>query len=232
LPRISFVCVDEAHCLADWSHHFRPSYLRVCRILRDTLGVSCFLGLSATCTPSTISNVCKNLGMPDGVPRLIGDRINEDTLFQPGYVQPTLSPIPPNLTITASTDVDREEALLGLLTRPPFCELTGGILVYCATRDQTERLASFVRTSLQSVVNQVGRRRMEWTTAAYHAGQTSTERARIQKRFMTGRLRVLFATTAFGMGVNKPDLQAVIHYSLTRSFENYIQVSVQYATGT
>ncbi|KAA3680735.1 ATP-dependent DNA helicase Q4 [Paragonimus westermani] len=69
----------------------------------------------------------------------------------------------------------------------------------------------------------VGRRRLNWTTAAYHAGQTAIERARVQKRFMAGRVRVLVATSAFGMGLNKPDLQAVIHYSLTKSFENYVQ---------
>lgn len=81
--------------------------------------------------------------------------------------------------------------------------------------------------SLTFLPLQVGRRRLDWSTAAYHAGQTGAERARIQKRFMLGRLRVLFATSAFGMGVNKSDLQAVIHYSLTRSFENYIQVTIQ-----
>lgn len=72
---------------------------------------------------------------------------------------------------------------------------------------------------------QVGRRRMSWTTAAYHAGQTTSERSRIQKKFMSGKIRVLIATCAFGMGLNKPDLQAVIHFSLTKSFENYVQVS-------
>lgn len=113
------------------------------------------IGLSATCTSATVANVCRNLGMSDSAPRLVGDRLNEETIFGPGYVQPVLSPIPSNLTITASTDYNRDEALLALLTRAPFNELTGGILVYCASRDQTERLASFVRTSLQSVVNKV-----------------------------------------------------------------------------
>ncbi|KAF8564889.1 hypothetical protein P879_08715 [Paragonimus westermani] len=222
LPPLSFVCIDEAHCLADWSHHFRPSYLRVCKLLRDCLHVNCLLGLSATCTPSTIVNVCCNLGIQDAI-RLTGETIDQQTLTQPAYVQPILTPIPDNLCITASMDNARDEALLSLLTRPPFSQLTGGILIYCATRDQTERLASFIRTALQEVVDQVGRRRLNWTTAAYHAGQTPIERARVQKRFMAGRVRVLVATSAFGMGLNKPDLQAVIHYSLTKSFENYVQ---------
>ncbi|KAF5398668.1 ATP-dependent DNA helicase Q4 [Paragonimus heterotremus] len=222
LPSLSFVCIDEAHCLADWSHHFRPSYLRVCKLLRDCLHVNCLLGLSATCTPSTIVNVCCNLGIHDPI-RLTGETIDQQTLTQPAYVQPILTPIPDNLCITASMDSSRDEALLSLLTRPPFSQLTGGILIYCATRDQTERLASFIRTALQEVVDQVGRRRLNWTTAAYHAGQSAIERARVQKRFMAGRVRVLVATSAFGMGLNKPDLQAVIHYSLTKSFENYVQ---------
>ncbi|TGZ33991.1 hypothetical protein CRM22_011415 [Opisthorchis felineus] len=222
LPPISFVCIDEAHCLADWSHHFRPSYLRLCRLLRSCLSVTCFLGLSATCTPETIKNVCSNLGI-ESPNRLTGETIDDASLSLPGYVQPIFSPIPSHLCITASTDIERDSGLITLLTRPPFSRLKGGILIYCATRDLTERLASFIRTTLQGVVDQVGRRRLEWTTAAYHAGQTATERSRVQKRFMNGRIRVLVATSAFGMGLNKPDLQAVIHYSLTKSFENYIQ---------
>ncbi len=67
---------------------------------------------------------------------------------------------------------------------------------------------------------------MSWNTAVYHAGLTSKERSRVQNRFMGGKIRVLVATTAFGMGLNKQDLQAVIHFSLPKSFENYIQVGI------
>ncbi|CAH8528854.1 unnamed protein product [Schistosoma bovis] len=222
LPPISFVCIDEAHCLADWSNHFRPSYLRVCNLLRKYMGVNCFLGLSATCTPDVITNICNNLGIHNPT-RFVGDTINETTLHQPGYVQPVLTPLPSHLTISASMDDKKDEALLKLLTRKPFNQLTGGILIYCATREETEHLASYIRTALQDKVDQVGRRRMSWTTAAYHAGQTTSERSRIQKKFMSGKIRVLIATCAFGMGLNKPDLQAVIHFSLTKSFENYVQ---------
>lgn len=67
---------------------------------------------------------------------------------------------------------------------------------------------------------------MGWNTAVYHAGLTPNERTRVQKRFMAGKIRVLVATSAFGMGLNKQDLQAVIHYSLPKSFENYVQVFI------
>ncbi|CAH8845731.1 unnamed protein product [Trichobilharzia szidati] len=222
LPPISFVCIDEAHCLADWSNHFRPSYLRVCNLLRRYMKVKCFLGLSATCTPNVIKNICNNLGIINPI-RLIGDQIDQSTLYQSGYVQPVITPLPSHLTISASMDARKDEALLKLLTNKPFSQLTGGVLIYCATREQTERLASFIRTALQDVVDKIGRKRMSWTTAAYHASQTTNERSRIQKKFMNGQIRVLIATCAFGMGLNKSDLQAVIHYSLTKSFENYIQ---------
>ncbi|VDN11755.1 unnamed protein product [Dibothriocephalus latus] len=235
LPPISFVCIDEAHCLADWSHHFRPSYLRVCSLLRTRLSVDRFLGLSATCTPSTIINICHNLGISKphpldsflNVDELVKTSQDTDTLTNlltaDGFLQPVLNPLPPNLLITASMDANREEALIHLLTHPPFNQQIS-ILVYAATRELTERLAIYIRTSLQEKKDKIGRRSVGWTTAVYHAGLSSTERLRTQKKFMNGRVRVLVATTAFGMGLNKRNLQAVIHYSLPKSYENYIQV--------
>uniref|UniRef100_A0A915EY84 DNA 3'-5' helicase n=1 Tax=Echinococcus canadensis TaxID=519352 RepID=A0A915EY84_9CEST len=225
LPPISFVCIDEAHCLADWSHHFRPAYLQICNLLRSRLGVNHFLGLSATCTPSTIKNICQNLGMGDAVKLNIEcDAENPLNPSDPdgGYLQPFPNPIPTNLLVTASMDHNRDEALIRILQRPPFSEQPS-ILIYAASRDLTERLAGYIRTRLQEVKEKIGRRTVGWNTAVYHAGLSPKERVRVQKRFMDGRIRVLVATSAFGMGLNKQDLQAVIHFSLPKSFENYIQ---------
>lgn len=111
-------------------------------------------GLSATCTPDVITNICNNLGIHNPT-RFVGDTINETTLHQPGYVQPVLTPLPSHLTISASMDDKKDEALLKLLTRKPFNQLTGGILIYCATREETEHLASYIRTALQDKVDQV-----------------------------------------------------------------------------
>ncbi|VDM17357.1 unnamed protein product [Hydatigera taeniaeformis] len=225
LPNISFVCIDEAHCLADWSHHFRPSYLQVCNLLRNRLGVKQFLGLSATCTPLTIKTIFQNLGMGDPL-KLDAECDAENPLnpFDPdgGFLQPFSSPIPTNLLVTASMDRDRNEALVRILQTPPFSEQLS-ILIYAASRDLTERLAGYIRTRLQEVKDKIGRRTVGWNTAVYHAGLSPKERARVQKRFMNGKIRVLVATSAFGMGLNKQDLQAVIHFSMPKSFENYIQ---------
>nr|CDS17284.1 ATP dependent DNA helicase Q4 [Echinococcus granulosus] len=225
LPPISFVCIDEAHCLADWSHHFRPAYLQICNLFRSRLGVNHFLGLSATCTPSTIKNICQNLGMGDAVK--LNTECDAKNPLNPsdpdgGYLQPFPNPIPTNLLVTASMDHNRDEALIRILQRPPFSEQPS-ILIYAASRDLTERLAGYIRTRLQEVKEKIGRRTVGWNTAVYHAGLSPKERVRVQKRFMDGRIRVLVATSAFGMGLNKQDLQAVIHFSLPKSFENYIQ---------
>ncbi|KAL5962399.1 ATP-dependent DNA helicase Q4, partial [Taenia solium] len=198
---------------------------QICNLLRNRLGVNQFLGLSATCTPSTIKNICQNLGMGDIV-KLDTEYDAENPLdpLDPdgGYLQPFPNPIPTNLLVTASMDRDRDEALIRILRRPPFSEQPS-ILVYAASRDLTERLAGYIRTRLQEVKAKIGRRTVGWNAAVYHAGLSPKERARVQKRFMDGRIRVLVATSAFGMGLNKQDLQAVIHFSMPKSFENYIQ---------
>merc|ERR1719264_1693031 len=97
LPPIAFVCIDEAHCVSHWSHNFRPSYLRLCKIIREKLGVRTILGLTATAPESLTRAVAGHLGVK-----------LEDVIRGPL--------LPGNLTLTVSRDVDRDKALVAMLS--------------------------------------------------------------------------------------------------------------------
>lgn len=131
LPPIAFACIDEAHCVSQWSHNFRPSYLMICRVLRESLGVKTILGLTATATRATKQSIIEHLCIPDGESGVITD-----------------VPLPDNLVLTVSKDVERDYALLRLLLSERFAECKS-IIVYCTRRDECERVASFLRTSLK-----------------------------------------------------------------------------------
>ncbi|CAC5357583.1 RECQL4 [Mytilus coruscus] len=216
LPPISFVCIDEAHCLSEWSHNFRPSYLRLTKVLRERFGVKCFLGLTATATLSTAADVAKHLGI---------DNIEEAIVRGP--------PVPKNLFLSVSRDENRDEALIGLLQGDRFSQCES-IILYCTRRDTTERLATLIRTSLQDQKgeNWTGDRTKRkggkkqynyWDAESYHAGLSAAARKRVQNAFMSGRLRVVVATVAFGMGLDKSNVRGVIHYNMPKSFESYVQ---------
>ena len=129
MPPIGFVCIDEAHCMSSWSDNFRPAYLRVCDTLRLRYQVKCFLGLTATCTIASAKNVCKFIGVDPDEGVLKGPVLRE------------------NLYLTASADQDRDRALISLLGGERFKDL-GSIIVYCTRRQQCERIATLLRTSL------------------------------------------------------------------------------------
>ncbi|KAK3610308.1 hypothetical protein CHS0354_029774 [Potamilus streckersoni] len=220
LPPISFVCIDEAHCLSEWSHNFRPSYLRLCKVLREKFGVHCFLGLTATATLSTAADVAKHLHISN---------------FQSATVRGP--PMPPNLLLSVSCDDNKDEALLGLLQGERFVRCNS-IIIYCTRREQTDRVATLIRTCLnkgqQQYLNvkdrqtgkkgkQKQKRFLEWDAETYHAGLTPHQRKMVQNAFMSGRLRVVVATVAFGMGLDKADVRAIIHYNMPKSFESYVQ---------
>ena len=190
MPPVPFACVDEAHCVSEWSHNFRPSYLRLARILRKALGVKCLLGLTATATLSTEASVAHHLGVSDD-----------------GVVRG--APVPSNLHLAASCPRDRRSELLHLL-RTHHRYRNGAAIVYCTQQSETERLAAFLRT------NDVDAR-------AYHAGMRPPARRRVQNDFMDSKLRVVVATIAFGMGLDKSDIRVVVHYNLPKSIENYVQ---------
>ncbi|KAJ6661526.1 hypothetical protein lerEdw1_014436 [Lerista edwardsae] len=170
LPPVAFACIDEAHCVSEWSHNFRPCYLRLCK------------------------------------------------------------------------------ALVRLLQGERFGSLDS-IIVYCTRREETARIAALIRTCFQAVKLKeppgvqeeeqeddlrAGKRKnakakkttrcpLKWIADAYHAGLSAAERRRVQSHFMSGQLRVVVATVAFGMGLDKSDVRGVVHYNMPKNFESYVQ---------
>ncbi|XP_054840957.1 ATP-dependent DNA helicase Q4 [Eublepharis macularius] len=230
LPPVAFACIDEAHCVSEWSHNFRPCYLRLCKVLRDRLGVRCFLGLTATATVSTAQDVAHHLGIPEGE----GIAVRS-------------AAVPPNLHLSVSMDRDKDQALVRLLQGGRFGSLDS-VIVYCTRREETTRIAALIRTCLQGVKlkepaaaegqeeddNATGRRKkakakksirrpLKWIADSYHAGMSAAERRRVQNNFMSGQLRVVVATVAFGMGLDKSDVRGVVHYNMPKNFESYVQ---------
>lgn len=131
LPPIAFACIDEAHCISQWSHNFRPSYLMVCRVLKEKLGVKTILALTATATKTTAENIVNYLGIKDGMAGVISD-----------------IPMPKNLLLTISRDENRDQALIKLLLGERFQECNS-IIVYCTRREECARIAGLLRVSLQ-----------------------------------------------------------------------------------
>ncbi|XP_074683290.1 ATP-dependent DNA helicase Q4 isoform X1 [Strix aluco] len=218
LPAVAFACIDEAHCVSEWSHNFRPSYLQLCKILRDRLGVRCFLGLTATATLATARDVAQHLGIPA-----------EEGLTV------RCTAVPPNLRLSVSMDRDRDQALISLLQGERFGRLDS-VIVYCTRREETTRIAALIRTCLRGATEPLrdaarGKKAkaksvrcpLKWIADAYHAGLSSAERRRVQNAFMKGQLRVVVATVAFGMGLDKPDVRGVVHYNMPKNFESYVQ---------
>lgn len=212
LPPIAFACIDEAHCVSQWSHNFRPSYLMVCRVLKEKLGVKTILGLTATATLQTRQSIIRHLAIPDGLSGIISD-----------------IPLPDNLVLTVSNDDNRDRALIGLLKGERFAKLNS-IIIYCTRRDECERISGLIRTCMQDEkgpeANQTGnkkRKRINWNAEAYHAGLPASRRRTIQNAFMGGEMRIVVATIAFGMGINKADIRGIIHYNMPSNFESYVQ---------
>ena len=211
LPPVAFACLDEAHCVSEWSHNFRPSYLRVCQVLRERLGVKTILGLTATARTATALSIARHLLITD---------------FNTGVIRGTS--VPSNLQLSVSRDRNRAEAMVSLLQGERFSGCNS-IIIYCTRRDECERVATLIRTQLLNpskvdVKSNLKRSRgLSFDAEAYHAGLSSYRRNQVQKRFMSGKLRIVVATVAFGMGIDKSDVQGIIHYNMPRNVESYVQ---------
>ena len=185
---VSLFVVDEAHCVSQWGHDFRPAYLAL-RDARRQLGDPPVLALTATATQDVIADVSQHLGMT--APHIVSTGIDR-----------------PNLIYSVHPAVNRQRKLARL------AELIeaerGSCVVYVATiREANELLPWLVER--------------EPSGAVYHGKLPVREREDVLRRFMASEARVIIATKAFGLGVDKPDLRLVVHWHFPDSVESYYQ---------
>ncbi|KAI3379164.1 hypothetical protein SNEBB_001488 [Seison nebaliae] len=195
--RIAFVCMDEAHCISHWSYNFRVIYLRVCQLLRDEFNVDCFLALTATCTREMESDIVSHIGNRSVI------RFNET--------------IRNNIFFTVSFDEDRNEALIQLLKRWINHKNDNGVaIIYCSRRNTCDFLLNLLRMDLAQIISPE-------MLDSYHAGKSTSNRKQIYKKFMKDKIRIMIATIAFGMGIDKSNVRLIIHYNISSNIEAYVQ---------
>jgi ATP-dependent DNA helicase RecQ len=190
------VAVDEAHCISEWGHDFRPEYLEIGTLLAELSGAR-VLACTATATPVVRDEILARLGLPADTPQLVR-----------GFARPNLSLRA--VEVEGRRDrAERVEAALAEALGSPG-EGRGAAIVYAPTRRSAEeegaRLAG-----------------LGWRARVYHAGLSPGERDGAQRDFLEGRAEVIVATNAFGMGIDRADVRAVLHLGPPSSLEAYYQ---------
>jgi ATP-dependent DNA helicase RecQ len=182
--------VDEAHCVSEWGHDFRPDYLRLGGIIAR-LGHPPVIALTATAAPPVRADIVERLGLRDHREVLASfDR--------------------PELHLAAHQYADADQRRAEVVERVVERSAAGAGLVYCATRKDTVAYAEAL--TARGVAG-----------AAYHAGLKRAEREDVHERFLGGDLAVVVATSAFGMGIDKPDVRYVLHAAAPASVDSYYQ---------
>ncbi len=190
---VDLFVVDEAHCASQWGHDFRPDYLCL-HHARTRLGNPPILALTATASPKTMEDITRCL------------KLNEPVVVATGVQRDNLR----LAVVQCRGDVEKDSLLRKLLTEPSQLQSNRPAIVYCATTKTAERLRD-------------GLADLPMPTLCYHGKMKKSERMRSQDTFMSGSPAVMFATNAFGLGIDKPDIRRVIHYEIPGSLEAYYQ---------
>lgn len=183
--KVSFVTVDEAHCISQWGYDFRPAYLQIHHI-RELLPEAPILALTATATPDVVKDIQKQL------------LFQKENVFQMSFERK-------NLAYVVRKTENKLQELLHILQH-----VEGSAIVYTRSRKGTKDVAQFLQRS-------------GITAEFYHAGLTNDEKDTRQNRWQHAESRVMVATNAFGMGIDKPDVRTVIHMDMPDSPEAYFQ---------
>jgi ATP-dependent DNA helicase RecQ len=191
--------LDEAHCLSKWGHDFRPDYRYVGRFIKQKAGegpVPPVLCLTATAKPDVTSDIWAHFH----------DKLGIDlTLFDGGARRTNLE-----FVVVPTTGGEKLAHVHQVLEADLPADDRSGAIVFCASRRRTEEIAAYL--------NQLGH-----PAAHFHAGLSPEQKKEAQQAFLSGDLRVIVATNAFGMGIDKPDVRVVIHADIPGSLENYLQ---------
>ncbi len=184
----SLFVVDEAHCISEWGHDFRPDYLNLGRVINE-LGHPVVLALTATAAADVRDEIVKRLGMRDAA------------VFVNGFDRP-------NIWLGMNTAPNEAAKRELLIARVEDAAKPG--IVYVSSRKHAEDIAAAL---VERGVN----------AQAYHGGMAPRARSPIQDDFMEDRIDVIVATSAFGMGVDKPNVRFVFHYEAPHSIDSYYQ---------
>ena len=188
--QVSFITVDEAHCISQWGYDFRPSYLQIADIRRICPDVP-VLALTATATPKVVEDICERLSIDEW-------QREKFNVFRMSFERK-------NLTYLVSYAVDKRTELIQLLEGEK-----GAAIVYVRSRRHAREIAEHLTEAGLSAT-------------FYHAGLEHAEKDKRQRDWQHDRVRIMVATNAFGMGIDKPDVRIVAHYDLPDSIEAYFQ---------
>ena len=182
---VSFITVDEAHCISQWGYDFRPSYLQIADIREMKPGVP-ILALTATATPEVVEDIQEKL------------HFSEKNVFKMSFERK-------NLAYVVREAEDKQSEMIHILQ-----SVGGSAIIYARSRKRTKEMAQLL--SQQGI-----------TATFYHAGLDSDVKDQRQKAWLKDEVRVMCATNAFGMGIDKPDVRMVIHIDCPDSLEAYFQ---------
>jgi ATP-dependent DNA helicase RecQ len=184
--KLGLFAVDEAHCVSQWGHDFRPEYIQLGR-LRTIFPAVPMIALTATADPQTRQDILKRLGLEDA------------EVYVTGFDRP-------NIRYTVR---EKSKPLAQLLD---FLNYLDGesVIIYCLSRKRVESVAEKLR---EHGVN----------AEPYHAGMSAEQRNSVQEAFVRDDVRVIVATVAFGMGIDKPNVRGVVHFDMPKNIEGYYQ---------
>ena len=190
--KVSFITVDEAHCISQWGYDFRPSYLQIADIRKD-LPHAPVLALTATATPQVVEDIQDKLSKSSAISGSSGFSV-----FKMSFERK-------NLAYVVRRATDKRQELIHILNSVKGCAI-----VYARSRRRTKEVSD--------MLNEAG-----ISATFYHAGLDTTVKDERQKDWQNDKIRVMVATNAFGMGIDKPDVHLVLHIDSPDSLEAYFQ---------